>query len=241
MTERPLDSYVDQDSEARHYALLSLHALSGRFGNLDPRIVPGFHAASPGTALQALAEAPEREIPISARLNVLFDLARAGLPQYESYEAEYRLLAESVAAARRLDVDQLLSDIKQSASGMPLARTPSGQALPHHETAFIGEDVCTVINVTVGGLNATWIFSEFETDAPLDRVAAWVDPRNWPERGPLLFKRMDIVGAPGPVDINPPGAPPCVPITCAEAGADGGFANDGCGNVLDCGVCTPPK
>lgn len=205
MTDRPLDSYVDQDSETRHYALLSLHALSGRFGHLDPKIVPGFHAASPGAALQALAEAPEREIPISARLDVLFHLARAGLPQYESYEAEYRLLAESVAAARGLDVDQLLTDIKQSAGGISLATTPSGQALPHHETAFIGEDVCTVWNVTVGGLNATWIFSEFETNAPFDGVAAWVDPRNWPDRGPLLFKRMDLVGAARPVDINRPG------------------------------------
>jgi hypothetical protein len=205
MTDLSPDSYVDQDAEARHQALLSLHALSGAFGGLDPGIIPGFRASSPGTALQMLAEAPEEEIPISARLAILVALARAGLPQYESYQAEYQLLAQSVAEARGLDLDQLLGDIKESARGAPFRRTPSGQALPHQETAFIGENVCTVRNVTAGALHATWIFSEFETDAPFDGVAAWVDPRNWPARGPLLFKRMDIVGADRPVDINRPG------------------------------------
>jgi hypothetical protein len=98
-----------------------------------------------------------------------------------------------------------MTDIKQSAGGTPFRGTPSGQALPHHETAFIGENVCTVRNVVVGGLKATWVFSEFETDAPFDGIADWVDPRNWPARGPLLFKRMDLVGAPRPVDITGPG------------------------------------
>jgi hypothetical protein len=205
MTNLPPDSYVDQDAEARHHALLRLHALAGAFGDLDPTIFPGFTPASPGTALQTLAAAPEQEIPVSARLAVLFNLARAGLPHYESYEAEYRLLAESVAQSRGLDVDQLLIDLKESARGIPFSGTGSGQALPHHETAFIGENVCTVRNVKVGGLRATWVFSEFETDAPFDRVRDWVDPRNWPERGPLLFKRMEIVGAAGPIDINRPG------------------------------------
>jgi hypothetical protein len=205
MTKLPPDSYVDQDAEARHHALLSLHALSGAFGDLDPTIFPGFTPASPGTAMQTLAAAPEQEIPVSARLAVLFNLARAGLPHYESYEAEYRLLADSVARSRGLDVDQLQIDLKESARGIPFSGTSSGQALPHHETAFIGENVCTVRNVKVGGLSATWVFSEFETDAPFDRVRDWVDPRNWPERGPLLFKRMEIVGSAGPIDINRPG------------------------------------
>lgn len=204
MTDLPPDSYVDQDAEARHHALLSLHALSGTFGDLDPTIFPGFTPASPDTAMQTLAAAPEQEIPVSARLAVLFNLARAGLPHYESYEAEYRLLADSVAQSRGLDVDQLLTDLKESARGIPFSGTSSGQALPHHETAFIGENVCTVRNVKVGGLRATWVFSEFETDAPFDRVRDWVDPRNWPERGPLLFKRMEIVGSAGPINIHPP-------------------------------------
>jgi hypothetical protein len=206
MTDRPPDSYyVDQNAEAHQYALLKLHALAGALGGVDPSIIPGFLSLSPGSALQTLAEASEQEVSISARLAVVYDLARAGLPQYESYEAEYRLLAASVAEARGLDVDQLLSDVKESARGVPFRETRSGRALPHHESAFIGEDVCTVTKVKVGGLNATWIFSEFETDAPFDRVADWVDPRSWPRRGPLLFKRMDIVGAGRPIDIKPPG------------------------------------
>ena len=205
MTDRPPDSNVDQDAEARKDALLSLHVFSGAFEDLDPKIIPRFGPSSPGTALHVVAEAPEQEVPISARLAVLYDLARAGLPEYESYEAEYRLLAESVAGARGLDVDQLLTDVKESAGGAPFQESRSGQALAHHETAFIDENVCTVGKVKVGGLNATWIFSEFETDAPFERVADWVDPRSWPERGPLLFKRMDIVGAGRPVNINPPG------------------------------------
>jgi hypothetical protein len=205
MTERPRESYVDEDAEARHHALLGLHALSGAFGPLDPKLLPGFRASSPGNALRVVAEAPVEEVTISARLAVLFDLMRAGLPEYESYEEEYRLLAQSVAETRRLDRDRLLSDLKESASGVAFGRTPSGQSLPHHETAFIGQNVCTTARVKVGGLNATWIFSEFETDAPFDGVAGWVDPRNWPERGPMMFKRMEIVGARAPVNIQPTG------------------------------------
>src|SRR5215212_881081 len=213
-TDRPPDSATDEDVEARHHALLSLHALSGIISDFDPKLVPDFRASSPGNALRTLAEASEQEVPISARLAVLYNLTQAGLPQYESYQHEYRLLAESVAAARGLDVDQLLSDVKESATAPPGADRPpfrttrSGQALPHHETAFIGENVCATKKVKVGSLNATWVFSEFETDAPFDGVADWVDPRNWPQRGPLLFKRMDLVGAARPVDITPPGGVP---------------------------------
>jgi hypothetical protein len=36
-----------QDAEAHHHALLSLHALSGAFGDLDAKIIPGFRSASP--------------------------------------------------------------------------------------------------------------------------------------------------------------------------------------------------
>jgi len=88
MTDRPPDSNVDQDAEARKDALLSLHVFSGAFEDLDPKIIPRFGPSSPGTALHVVAEAPEQEVPISARLAVLYDLARAGLPEYESYEAE---------------------------------------------------------------------------------------------------------------------------------------------------------
>ena len=41
MTDRPPDSHVDQDAEARHDALLSLHALSGHSKISIPRSFPG--------------------------------------------------------------------------------------------------------------------------------------------------------------------------------------------------------
>ncbi len=206
MTDRPRNSDSDSDAVAPQEALVSLHARSGAFGGLDLGLIPGFRQTSPSTALRAVAEAPEQDAPISARIAVLYDLAKAHFPDFEASEREYRLLAESVADARGLDAGQLLTDVKQSSGGvLPFRETPSGRALPHHESAFIGEDVCTVKSVKVGGLTGTWIFSEFETDASFDAVADWVDPRNWPERGPLLFKRMEIVGASAPVDIHPRG------------------------------------
>jgi hypothetical protein len=204
MTDRPPDSEVDHDSETRHHALVGLHAIAGAFGDIDPGTLPGFRPSSPGTALRAVAEAPENEIPVSARLAVLHDLARAGFPHYESNEAEYRLLAASITQPQGLDdVDQLLADLKESIrDAVPFQTTAIGRHLPHHVAAFVGEDVCTIRKVEVGGVTGTWIFSEFETDAPFDHVAAWVDPRNWPERGPMLFKRMDLVGGRSPVDIS---------------------------------------
>jgi hypothetical protein len=54
----------------------------------------------------------------------------------------------------------------------------------------------------------------------------------------LLYMLFDLGAC---VGLDPPGAPPCVPVTCQEAGADCGFINDGCGDVADCGLCAPPK
>ena len=102
-----------------------------------------------------------------------------------------------------IDVDQLLDDLKESAqTGVPFSTTQSGQQLPHHAAAFIREEACTIRKVDVGGLTGTWIFSEFETDAPFDHVTEWVDPRNWPRFGPMLFKQMDVVGGSEPVAIK---------------------------------------
>ncbi len=41
-------------------------------------------------------------------------------------------------------------------------------------------------------------------------------------------------------DKVPPPPPMCTPRTCAQAGANCGPIGDGCGGVLNCGVCTPP-
>ena len=57
----------------------------------------------------------------------------------------------------------------------------------------------------VGGIHATWIYSEFETDATVRHVADWVDPRSWHTWGPLFFRRMELlIAPPAPVDISPP-------------------------------------
>jgi hypothetical protein len=37
------------------------------------------------------------------------------------------------------------------------------------------------------------------------------------------------------------GAPPCVPRTCAQAGANCGPVADGCGGILPCGTCVAPQ
>ena len=41
--------------------------------------------------------------------------------------------------------------------------------------------------------------------------------------------------------LNPNGTPVCIPSTCAALGYDCGEADDGCGNVLQCGNCTAPQ
>ena len=197
------DRGYSAEAEASHHSLVRLHALAGTLNGVDPDDIPGLRPASPGVMLRNVAEAPLDEVPVSARVGVLYDLAKADFPHYDSHQKEYRSLAASVADARGIDADQLLDDLKQAAQGdTPLQQTASGQALPHHETAFIGEDVCTTKSVTVGTLRATWVFSEFETNAAFDDVVGWIDPRNWPKRGPTMFKGMSIVGGVDPTPIN---------------------------------------
>jgi len=203
VTDRASDDYGDRDERTHHNALVGLHALSRPPGAVAPDAVPGYRPSTAGESLRTVAEADESVVPMSARLGALHRLARADFPQYDKHQAEYRQLVASVADRRGLDPDAVLSDLKESARGeFPFAKTASGQALPHHEVAFIGEDVCTTRRVDVGGLSATWVFSEFETDAPFGQIADWVDPRSWPARGPMMFKRMDLVGASAPIPIS---------------------------------------
>jgi hypothetical protein len=193
---------VPVDATTLHHALVGLHALAAE---VETGTLPGFHPpTSTGDQLRAVAAAPEQEVPISARVDLLYRLTKKGSPGYEKHAEAYRALAGSVASARGLDAEQLLSDLKETAGDANVAfeATASGQALPHHEAAFVGSsDVCNTRTVTVGGLNAVWVFSEFETDAPFEQVAEWVDPHHWPERGPMLFKRMEPVGPGQPADI----------------------------------------
>jgi hypothetical protein len=193
----------DSDEEARRHALWALHHLGGGIANIDPGRVPRYSAPAAAAALRTLTDATEEELPHAARLQVLHRLARKGFPGRDTAEAEYRGLIESVAAARGISADQLQADLEASAlQRQPFAATGSAKGLSHRDTAFIDQEVCTIRSVIVDGLPATWIYSEFETDAAFDHVAAWVDPRNWPKRGPMMFKGMSLVGSPEPVPIK---------------------------------------
>ncbi|HEY3499995.1 MAG TPA: hypothetical protein VGK73_35140, partial [Polyangiaceae bacterium] len=60
-----------------------------------------------------------------------------------------------------------------------------------------------------------------------------------PQEKVLLYMLFDLNACVG----DPPIPPVCTPETCTTLGAECGFANDGCGNPLDCGPCPvpPPK
>ena len=133
-------------------------------------------------ALSALADAPKAEVPNGVRLSVLYDLARGGFPDRDLANDAYRRLAASVIEGRTVDPDELLQDLRDAATeGKPFHTTTTAQALNPDEVAFIGESVCTVQPVKVGDLTGTWIYSEFDTDAPFDTVSKWANPRNWPQ------------------------------------------------------------
>ena len=53
----------------------------------------------------------------------------------------------------------------------------------------------------------------------------------------LLYMLFDLGACVG--DDPPP--PPCVPETCESLGVQCGLSPDGCGAVLECGPCEPPK
>ncbi|TFV86973.1 hypothetical protein [Blastococcus sp. CT_GayMR16] len=207
----------DPDVEARYRALYFLHAQSPDFSDIDLGVLPEFRDLTVGGCLRRVAAASAEEIPVSERLAVLYDVARAGLPDHESLQDEYRGVVDSALALRRdrperdapdLAPEDLLDDLVRSAAdGVPFDTTRSASAFAHHETAFVGENVCTIREVKIGGVRATWVFSEFETDAPFEHVADWVDPRNWSRWGPAFFRRMELLlSPPAPIDISPPPA-----------------------------------
>jgi hypothetical protein len=182
-------------------AYVSLLIRSGHFGDATPPSLPGLGPVPTADALRALTDAPKDEIPSSVRIAVLYDLARQGFPNRESAQEEYRRLAQSVGG-RDVEPDQLLKDLDDASSReVPFHTTSSGQALGPEVVAFVGESVCTVQTVKVGDLTGTWIYSEFDTDAPFESVTEWVDPRSWPDLAPFMFKRMDVVGAHRPLAI----------------------------------------
>jgi hypothetical protein len=188
------------DVESSHTALLTLHELAGAYDDVGE--IPDSARAAIGDALSTLADAPENEASVGLKLDTLVALARADFPDYERSEAAYVQLAAAIGSSHGLDADQVLSDAKAvGKADEAISGTATGAALPHHATAFVGQNVCEIAEVTVDGISAVWVFSEFETDAPFAGVADWVRPESWPKRGPAMFKGMDIVGG-GPTEIR---------------------------------------
>lgn len=183
-------------------ALLSLYAAAG---GVDASRLPGFAPLPLDTALQVLTSSSMAEVSVAARLEALHELAKAGFPGGDDAAPGYEALAQTIVAGRDIDAKQLLHDLSSTALLGGFQRTTSRLSLLHHEGAFVGEDVCTTRRVTVGGRQAVWVFSEFETDAPFDHVATWLDPRNWSRWGHLFFREMAIVDSAGPILLPPPG------------------------------------
>jgi hypothetical protein len=200
----------DEPGEEWYRALIALHALSPDY-RMDWERLPGpYRGRDIGADLRLVTEAPPDAIPVSARLAVLYDLAKADYPERAGNADAYRALAESAVQQRVLrdepvDAGELLEDIAGAAkAGEPLSTRRTATAFAHRERAFIGEDVCTIQRVLVGGIRATWIYSEFETDASFASVAEWLDPRQWHALAPMFFKRMDPVGPAEPLALDAP-------------------------------------
>ena len=192
---------TDEQAVASHHALLALHRAAGGTAPLTP----GMSALGMGAALEAVAAATGDEVTVSARLDVLGALAAADFPGYDEHETAYLALAATVGGDR-VSADQVLTDMKTAAQDPGLfGSTSTAAALPHETTAFFMADACRVHGVVVDGRPATWIFSEFETDAPFESVAEWVNPVNWPQRSPQMFKLMDSVGGAPTAVPAPPG------------------------------------
>lgn len=63
-----------------------------------------------------------------------------------------------------------------------------------------GGPICMALPVDVEGRQAVWIFTEFETDEPIDTLRDWLIPENWPDWGGSMFKEMRPIGE---VDLRP--------------------------------------
>ncbi len=202
MSERPLEFDAEDAATNNQHALLSLHARAGTYGDKKPADVPGFGPRPPQEELAVLAGAATEEVSVSARLDLLYRLAQHGFAEDPATRQEYESLAASVLPGRDLELQPLVADLRQSAhDGSSFAQTASATHFKHHETAFVGQDLCTVRTVRVNGIASTWIYAEFETNADFRDLAAWVDPHKWSSWGPSFFKKMAFVGEPDPVDL----------------------------------------
>lgn len=204
MADNSRDPAADQSAVTPYHALLSLHIHAG---SINVERIPTYQPVPLPEALEVVAAHPD-EIPASARLAVLYDLAKAEYPDRTANDDRYLQLAGSVGADRLvLSAGALLERIKQLAdAGESVGPALLEEGLYGEEVAFISERVCDTREVRIGGLSATWIYSEFETDAPLDRLALWLDPRHWEQWGHLFFKEMRLQTA-EPIPLGRPGNP----------------------------------
>lgn len=176
-------------------AIMALRRVAGPAG----QVAPAAARIELAEALSTVAESQPDQITPAAKLNILGQLIKAGKPGFKEHRDLYHALATSIATAKRAEAPELssetvLEDLHSVVAGAAkFEETNSGQALPHHVTAFFMEDVCDTATVNVEGIDATWIFSEFETTAPFEDVAEWVDPNNWHKRSPTMFKGMEPV------------------------------------------------
>ena len=99
MADRSRKSTADESAVTPYHALLSLHIHAGA---VDLERIPGYRPVSLPDALTAVAAASAAEIPFSARLAVLYDLARSDYPDRTHNDKAYLRLANSIAPDRRL-------------------------------------------------------------------------------------------------------------------------------------------
>src|SRR5215203_3019444 len=143
------DEYVEE----RYRALTALHALSPDYRMDRERLPEPYQGRDIGADLRLVTGALPDDIPVSARLAVLYDLAKAGYPGRADNAEAYRELAESAVQQRNrpeqpVDVDGLLREIAAAAeAGEPLSSRPITQAFVHRELAFIGRSVCSIQRV----------------------------------------------------------------------------------------------
>lgn len=126
---------------------------------------------------------------------------------------------------------------------------PNGNAFGNSYPNYVGAPQHYTFNTPVGAAPEAQcgrvLFSDFHVaNASVDnarfpdgcgsRTAALT-----PQEKVIEFMLFDLGSCIAP-DVPPP-PPQCTPRTCAQAGANCGSINNGCGGVLNCGTCNPPQ
>jgi hypothetical protein len=118
----------------------------------------------------------------------------------EAYEDGFRptviqALVALQKAGHQAEAEQLVEFVVED----PAQRDELKRALPEPQefhskledldvTPLMFEEACQFSDVTVGGVPAVYIYSEFSSSVPFARLQDWLNPENWPDRAPLLFR-----------------------------------------------------